>query len=129
MCAEALMQRGPASSVRCVLHFRYHCFPSNMRKQRHSLSYRSIHTYCKHTKTFQIKKNLMQSKCSMQSCTLYTDFIRRAPCRGQDMMGGTWSKVPSKHTHYLDGTRPAERSTREKIRRKMFTVKACSYYG
>lgn len=40
------------------------------------------------------------------------------PCRGQEVMGGTWPKVPPKHTNYLDRTRPAEGNCREKWEEK-----------
>lgn len=49
-----------------------------------------------------------------QSYAQHTGFIKETSCRGQDAMGGTWPKVPPKHTNYLDRTKPAEGSCREK---------------
>lgn len=51
----------------------------------------------------------------MPSYTLHSGFIREALCSRPNMMGGTWPKVPPKHTNYLDRTRPAEKSKKKNV--------------
>lgn len=91
------------------LHLTY----TEMLALTNTCSYISIHTLTVYPKT-NTNTNLMPPKYKMQSCTLHTGFIREAPCRVPTVMGGTWAKVPPKHTNYLDRTRPAEGNCREK---------------